>query len=510
MRRHLAETVDQVKVVGEIAWAMVREFDHAQHVPADRERHGEMGLVTPAFQRGTRGVVEPRVVQRSHRHDRAGLDRTPAARIARQRRHDAAPFGLETAVVIAHQGAQGVALQRVDVGDRRAGDLREPLRDGVEDVVCAEAGRVLEARLDHQGKIAIASPKAGERIFAAESRREQTGHHRGDTSGDGVIDRAGRSQLEDADEAVPEHDRSQDQPEEASPVQEPFCAAVALFLSGDRHGRSGHQLTGHRREVLQAPRPVACEVAATGVVGQIGCDQAVLDAVQGAGVRPFRDSLQDTCCPVVAAGVTGGRLALVLHAVARGDQEALRFGRTSRRVITCAERQSARRIFVGRDVVDEETRSVAGGEFCEGDVGAAEGARRARLDELEHGPDAAAGDHRDGEQRRLAEPSVRFRRVAWEGRGCGEIAHGQATPGTQDLDRGRAGGRFAGSRTTAFAASAEATLAQHHGAVLAVGDGDPASVDSEGRCGEVDQRQEGGAEVVQALRPRVRAEVDSP
>ena len=151
-------------------------------------------------------------------------------------------------------------------------ELREAFDHGVEDLVRAEAGGVLEARLDDQREVPVAALQAGDHVAAAERDRQEVGGHLGDVLGGGQPLRRGRAELEHADQAVPEHDGRQDDAGEA-PCREESRVAVSGSIcgapasAGDHHGcAAGHRLR-RRRVVAQAPRLAAVDRVAADVAG---------------------------------------------------------------------------------------------------------------------------------------------------------------------------------------------------------------------------------------------------
>ena len=122
-------------------------------------------------------------------------------------------------------------------------ELREPLHDGVEDIVGAEAGRVFEPRLDDQREVPVAPLQAGDHVAAAEGHGEEVGGDLGDVPGRGQSGRIGGAQLERADQPVPEDDRRQHDAVQAPVVQQALVSVAVSVLGGD-HGSAaaGHRL----------------------------------------------------------------------------------------------------------------------------------------------------------------------------------------------------------------------------------------------------------------------------
>ena len=150
---HLAQPADEVQILGEIARLVVGEFHHAEHTPVRHERHGQLRLIAPLLQGVAALSGQEGIVERGGDGDLAGLDGAPAAGVATQRQDHAVPLHVEAAAVVADEAAQRVALDGVDVRDRRVREFGETFDDGVEDLVGAEAGGVLETRLDDQPEV---------------------------------------------------------------------------------------------------------------------------------------------------------------------------------------------------------------------------------------------------------------------------------------------------------------------------------------------------------------------
>ena len=208
--RHLSQPADEVQVFGEVARLVVGQLHHAEHVPVRHQRHRQLRLVAPLLQRVSAFSGEDGVVQRPGDDDLSGLDGAPAAGVAAQGQDDPVPLRVEPPAVVADEAAQGVALDGVDVGDGRMGEVGQALDHGVQDLVGAEAGGVLEARLHHEREVPVPPLQAGDDVAAAEGDGEQVGGHLGDVRRGREAVRRGRAELEDADEAVPEHDGGQD------------------------------------------------------------------------------------------------------------------------------------------------------------------------------------------------------------------------------------------------------------------------------------------------------------
>ena len=126
------------------------------------------------------------------------------------------------------------------------GELGQALDHGVQDLVGAEAGGVLEARLDHEREVPVPSLEASDDIAAAEGHGEQVGGHLGDVRRGREPVRCGRTEFEHADEAVPEDDRSQDGAVKTALRQE---AGDVVAASAARRRRQ------RRPRVRARPRP---------------------------------------------------------------------------------------------------------------------------------------------------------------------------------------------------------------------------------------------------------------
>ena len=141
-------------------------------------------------------------------------------------------------------------------------EVAETLDDRVEDLVRAEAGGVLEPRLDNEPEVAVPALQAGDDVAAAEGDGEQVRRHLGDVRRRGQTGWGGGAELEDADEAVPEHDGRQDDAVEAAPDEE-AGDHLALGWLGCVDGEDDRRAAGHgaagRRILAELPAAAIAE-----------------------------------------------------------------------------------------------------------------------------------------------------------------------------------------------------------------------------------------------------------
>ena len=219
---------------------VVAQLDDADDAAASDQRHRGLALVAP-FLEGVAALSGVRIGSSRLRGDGelAGLDGEPAAGVAAQRHRDALPVGVEAAAVVAHEGAQRVALDGVDVDDGAVRQLGEPLRDRVKDVVGAQEGAVLEAGLDDEGEVAVAALQPGDARRRCRGRRRAGRRRRAPRPRRSARPSASRrAELEDADEPVPEHDRREDDAGEAARREEPRASRRRPARRSGRDRRS--------------------------------------------------------------------------------------------------------------------------------------------------------------------------------------------------------------------------------------------------------------------------------
>ncbi len=142
--RHSPEAADEFEVRGEIAGDVVRQLHQADDATRRDQRYGELRLIAPSLKGGASVDAEDLVLEARRDGDLTTLDRAPADRIAGEGYRDASPFRVETARVVADQGAQGATLDGVDVGDGTLCQVRQALEDGVQDLVRAQPRGVLD------------------------------------------------------------------------------------------------------------------------------------------------------------------------------------------------------------------------------------------------------------------------------------------------------------------------------------------------------------------------------
>ncbi len=133
------------------------------------------------------------------------------------------------------------------------GEVGQALDHGVQDLVGAEAGGVLEARLHHAREVPVPPLQAGDDVAAAEGDGEQVGGHLGDVRRGGEAARRGRAELENADEAVPEYDGGQDSAVETTLGQETGDVVGrkrSARVDRDDHGRAAGDRLGRWRVVV--------------------------------------------------------------------------------------------------------------------------------------------------------------------------------------------------------------------------------------------------------------------
>ena len=161
-RRHVGEALDQGQVLGVVARHVVGELEDADHLVAHHERRRELRLVAPLLEGAAADRREHRVVEARGARDAALRDGHGAAGVLAQRARGALPGGVEGAVVVAHQGAQELAFDGVDVGDRCVRQARQAARDALEDVAAGQPRDVF-AGFDEHLQIAVARLEGGDR-----------------------------------------------------------------------------------------------------------------------------------------------------------------------------------------------------------------------------------------------------------------------------------------------------------------------------------------------------------
>ena len=400
-----------------------------------------------------------------------------------------------------------LALHGVDVGHRRVRELREPLHDGVKDVVGAEPGRVFEPRLDDQREVPVASLQAVDHVAAAECDGEEVGGDLGDVAGRGQPGRIGGPELQHADQPVPEDHRGHHDAVQATVVQQALRVRRHPVFGGE-HGRGspGHRLGGSG-EVVQAPGASVRHGVAAVVAGRIRRRDAVLHAVHGTGVKSGARPQRPQRLQHEGLGIH----ALRVHSVSCDQVVELRHATGEDVVVLAGEHggcgrrlggrpvagevEGARRHLLPSFVSGEDASRLARHELREGDVGAAERARRSCLDELERGTVAAGHGHRHGQQSDVTVPAERLHLRPLEQGGRGEVADHQPAPGAQHLPRDRTGRLRTG--LLLMPAGAAAAEPREHDDLVLVSDGDPALVYADPFRRHARERQERCTQVVQ-------------
>ena len=168
------------------------------------------------------------------------------------------------------------------------GEVGQALDHGMQDLVGAEAGGVLESRLHHEREVPVPSLETRDDIAATERDGEQVGRHLGDVRRGREPIGCGRTELEHPDEAVPEDDRRQDGAVKATSRQEAGGVVRRQRLAGagryDHGCAPGHGL-GCRWVVAELPGGAVAHGVSTGVARRERCGDPSVDPVHGAGVE---------------------------------------------------------------------------------------------------------------------------------------------------------------------------------------------------------------------------------
>ena len=159
---HVGEPVDEPEVLAEVARHVVGQLEDADHLVARHERRRELGLIAPLLERRPSGRREHGVVEASGHRDAALPDGGRAARVVAQPDRGALPRAVEAPAVVAHQRPQRLALDRVDVGDRRVREARQAAGDALEDVVGRQVRGVLGGGFDERLEVAVAGLERGD------------------------------------------------------------------------------------------------------------------------------------------------------------------------------------------------------------------------------------------------------------------------------------------------------------------------------------------------------------
>jgi hypothetical protein len=204
------QPANELKIRVELPRYVVRKLDEADHAPSRDQRHGQLRPVAPLLERVAGLLAEQFIIKARHSHHLPGIDGAATGRIAKERDHDVLPLEVETATVVACERPKRVVLDRVDVDDRGAGDLGEPLGDSAEHFVGALLCISVKVGLQDLSQVSIASPQLGRRVGAAEDRGQKVGR---DSDRHEVGRRAsGRAapELEKADDGVPINERREE------------------------------------------------------------------------------------------------------------------------------------------------------------------------------------------------------------------------------------------------------------------------------------------------------------
>ncbi len=161
---HVGEPLDESAVLAEVARYVVGQLEDADHRVTRHERHRELGLIAPSFERRPAGRREHRVVEAGGDRKAALPDGDGAARIVAQSDRRTLPRAIEAAAVVAHERPQRLAFDRVDVGDRRVREAREAARDALEDILGRQVTGVFHAGLDQQLEVAVAGLEGGDGV----------------------------------------------------------------------------------------------------------------------------------------------------------------------------------------------------------------------------------------------------------------------------------------------------------------------------------------------------------
>ena len=167
-------------------------------------------------------------------------------------------------------------------------ELGEALDDGVEDLVRVEAGGVLEARLDHETQVAVPALQPGDDVAGTEGDGQQVRRHVGDVCRRGQTRRGGGAELENTDEAVPEHDGCKDDAMETASREESSDHLVFGWLGlvdGEDHGRAAGYGAGRQGVFADVPPAALVDGVSAAVAGRKRRGDIAVDPVDRTSVE---------------------------------------------------------------------------------------------------------------------------------------------------------------------------------------------------------------------------------
>ena len=117
---------------------VVGQLHEPDDAPCGDEWHGELRLVSPLLEGDPARFRKLGVIQARRYADLGRADGLPALRIPVEGHDDAFPLRVEPPSVVAYEGAQRFALERVDIGYRRVADFGQAFGDRVQNVLRAQ------------------------------------------------------------------------------------------------------------------------------------------------------------------------------------------------------------------------------------------------------------------------------------------------------------------------------------------------------------------------------------